>query len=134
MKEFYAPPLDQYREMCEQKVVEGVLPRMKRWRSLSKLPGGSALVVDGAASRPQLRLQVRKKMNNLRTTSTTAKATVWTLTPCKHTHPRGDPGTPTPTEKNQRRSLGPQRAVSALRSGGGGARVSIQRNKPRAAG
>ena len=42
MKEFYAPPLDQYREMCEQKVVEGVLPRMKRWRSLSKLPGGSA--------------------------------------------------------------------------------------------
>ena len=51
-------------------------------------------------------------MNNLRTTTTTAKATVWTLTPCKHTHPRGDPGTPTPAEKNQRRSLGPQRAYS----------------------
>ena len=42
MKEFYAPPLAQYREMCAQKVVEGVLPRMKRWRSLSPLPGGSA--------------------------------------------------------------------------------------------
>ena len=52
MKEFYAPPLDQYREMCEQKVVEGVLPRMKRWRSLSKLPGGSAR---------RLRLEEREK-------------------------------------------------------------------------
>ena len=30
------------------------------------------------------------RMNNLRTTTTTAKATVWTPTPCKHTHPRGD--------------------------------------------
>ena len=57
-------------------------------------------------------------MNNLRTTTTTAKATVWTLTPCKHTHPRGDPGTPTPAEKNQRRSLGPPRAYS-LRAGVG---------------
>ena len=37
-------------------------------------------------------------MNNLRTTTTTAKATVWTLTPCKHTHPRSDPGTPTPEQ------------------------------------
>ena len=38
--------------MCEQKVVEGVLPRMKRWRSLSKLPGGSAR---------RLRLEEREK-------------------------------------------------------------------------
>ena len=52
VKEFYEPPLDQYREMCEQKVVEGVLPRMKRWRSLSKLPGGSAR---------RLRLEEREK-------------------------------------------------------------------------
>ena len=66
---------------------------------------------------PRERARCASLMNNLRTT------TLLLRLPCGHsrhanTHPRGDPGTPTPTEKNQHRSLGPQRAYS-LRAGVG---------------
>jgi len=32
VKEFYAPPLDEYRQMCDEKLMSSILERVRRWR------------------------------------------------------------------------------------------------------